>query len=275
MNRFLVSIALVASTHLVAAQPADKPLGKTEFAKGKSLYGTGDYLGAATHFAAAFKADPDPAYIFNVGQAYRRHAEAKSGNVSVDCQQSLFAYRKFLEQLPEAPNRGEVEVYIKEMTSCAGRLASEPSPWEPRPPVDKPPVDNPPVEKPPLDKPPIEHASGGMTTMRKIGIGVGAGGVIMGGVGLYFLKKTFDLNHDTDVLQHDGTSDDKQTAELRKLNERGASANFRGRVTGVIGGAMILGGAALFVFGGSSSKETKVTVAPSPQGAMVFGAFRF
>lgn len=281
MNRSLVAIALAASTHLAFAQPVNKPLGKKEFAEGKTYYSTGDYLSAAQHFAAAYNADPDPAYIFNVGQAYRRRAEAKAGDIPTNCQQSVFAYRKFLEQLPEAPNRSEVEVYIKEMTTCAGRLVTEPSPWDKqpeKPPVDKLPVDKPPVDKPPIDKPPIEppiEHGGGMTSMRKIGIGVGAAGVALSGIGFYFIKKSSNLNSDRAALENDMIPDAEQLGDFKKIDDRGATAERNAAITLSIGGAMVLGGAALFVLGGSSTKEHKVTVAPSPQGAMVFGSFRF
>lgn len=279
MNRSLVAILVAASTQLAVAQSVDKPLGKKEFAEGKSQYATGDYLGAAKHFVAAFKADPDPAYIFNVGQAYRRRAETKPATLVQDCQQSLFAYRRFLELLPEAPNRGEVDAYVKEMTACAGRLAQEPSPWDKppdKPPVDKPPVDKPPVDKPPIDKPPVEHPSGpGMTSMRKLGIGVGAAGVIGCVVGAYFIKKSADLNRDKDKLQNDAIPDMQQGDELGQFDRRGEKAERNATIGFVVGGTMVLGGAALFLFGGSPSKEQKLTVAPSPQGAMVFGTFRF
>ena len=282
MNRSLVAIALAASTHLAFAQPVNKPLGKKEFAEGKTFYSTGDYLKAAQHFGAAYMADPDPAYIFNVGQAYRRRAEAKSGNVPLDCQQSVFAYGKFLEQLPEAPNRSEVEAYVKEMTSCAGRLVNDPSPWDKpvdkppvdKPPVDKPPVDNPPVDKPPVDNPPpIEHPSGpGMTSLQKAGLGIGVAGVIGSIVGVYFIKRSKDINSDKDIEEAKTPPD---AGKLKSFDKQGATAERNAAISLGIGGVMVLGGAALFVFGGSSTKEHKVTVAPSPQGAMVFGSFRF
>ena len=89
MKRSLAALILAASSQLAVAQAVDKNLGKQEFADGKAAYASGDYLKAALHFSNAYKADPDPAYIFNAGQAYRRRAEAKSGDVPHDCDESV------------------------------------------------------------------------------------------------------------------------------------------------------------------------------------------
>lgn len=282
MKRSLAALILAASSQLAVAESVDTSLGKQEFADGKAAYASGDYLKAALHFSNAYKADPDPAYIFNAGQAYRRRAEAKSGDVPHDCQQSLFAYRKFLDQLPEAPNKSEVDGYIKEMTTCAGKLASEPSPWDP--PVDKPPVDKPPIDKPPPpDKPvepPIETpvgGSGGLTTKQYAGIGVGAAGLVATGVGLFFAKKSDDTNTKKDrlVAMVGGDPTDAERAELRGLNDEGSSQENKAWAFGIAGGVAVIGGVVLFLTGGASAKEQKLTVETSSQGAMVLGTFRF
>lgn len=282
MKRSLAALILAASSQLAVAQSVDKSLGKQEFAEGKTAYASGDYLKAALHFSNAYKADPDPAYIFNAGQAYRRRAEAKSGDVPHDCQQSLFAYRKFLDLLPEAPNKSEVDGYIKEMTTCAGKLASEPSPWDApavKPPVDKPPVDKPPPPDRPVE-PPIEKpvgGTGGLTTKQYAGIGIGAAGLVATGVGLFFAKKSGDTNTEKNrLLEEAGMNPSQEQRDaLDDLNADGSSQETRAWVFGIAGGVAVIGGVVLFVTGGASAKEQKLTVAPSSQGAMVLGTFRF
>ena len=281
MKRSLAALILAASSQLAVAQAVDKNLGKQEFADGKAAYASGDYLKAALHFSNAYKADPDPAYIFNAGQAYRRRAEAKSGDVPHDCQQSLFAYRKFLELLPEAPNKSEVDGYIKEMTTCAGKLATEPSPWDApvvKPPVEKPPTDNPPPPDRPIE-PPIEQpvrGSGGLTTKQYAGIGVAAVGLVATGIGLVFAKKSADTNREKNNFINNVTNPTMaDEEELDRFNDKGSSQETKGWVFGVAGGVAVIGGVVLFLTGGASAKEQKLTVAPSPQGAMVLGTFRF
>lgn len=283
MTRSLVAIPIVLAGSIAAAQPpVNKPLGKKQFAEGKITYAAGDYLGAAQHFEAAYKADPDPAYIFNVGQAYRRRAEAKSGTVDRDCQRSLFAYKKFLDQVVDAPNKAEVETYVKEMTECAGKLAQEPSPWDA------------PVKPPPdpgntgstgngngnlVVPPPIEESDQpGLSGKQKIGVGVGAAGVVTGVVALLLVKKTTDINNEKNAFESRnplGSRTKEADETIRQFNRDGSAANSQAWATGIVGGVLVLGGGALFLFGGSSTKEHKITVAPSPRGAMVFGSFRF
>jgi len=281
MKRSLVALAIAAATQLAVAQPS-KP-GKKEFAEGKTAYANGDYLGAALHFEAAFKADPDPAYLFNVGQAYRRRAEQKQGTIEHDCQQSLFAYKKFLEQLPGAPNKSEVEGYVKAMTSCAGKPAQESPPENNRPPIEKPlpPIEKPPIEKLPSGPPPGDKP--GRSSFQLAGIGIGVAGVLACGAAVYFTSKSAGLAGDRDDLVdainrralNPGMPTTVEQRQLDDLDKRGDDANLMAYIGWGVGGAMLLGSAAFYVFGGSSTSEPRITVAPSPQGAMVLGAFRF
>lgn len=276
MKSIAIAIVLAASSQLALAQP-DKALGKQKFADGKVKYAAGDYRGAAELFEAAYKADPDPAYIFNVGQAYRRSAEAKSVSAPRDCQRSMRAYKKFLAQMPEAANKAEVDGYIQDTTACAGALATEPEIVEPAesPPIEKPP---PPIEKP-IEKP-IER--GGTDPKRYAGIGLGVAGAIVLGVGVYYTYAVYKTGKDHDKrvgevngpprLEGDALSEG--LADIKAFDEKGASQQTKARVGWAIGGALLAGGAVLYVLGGPKA-EQKVVVAPSKDGAMVLGSFRF
>lgn len=275
MKPTLIAIALAASTQVAVAQSPDKPLGKQKFADGKLKFAAGDYGGAAALFEAAYKADPDPAYIFNVGQAYRRSAEAKSGVVEKNCQKAMHAYKKFLDQMPAAPNKDEVDGYIKDMRACAGKLADEPVEKPIEPPVEKP--IEPPIEKPlpPVEKP-IERPT---SSKRVVGIGVAAAGAVVVGVGALFLRKASATADDFDALvkqiNTDNLPDDPRREQAKDLDDKGHGYDTKGIVSLSIGGAMVIGGVVLYMMGGSSTTEQKITVAPSRDGAMVLGAFRF
>lgn len=270
MRPILIAFALAALPQVALAQAPDKPLGKQRFSDGKVKYAAGDYRGAAELFAAAYKADPDPAYIFNVGQAYRRSAEAKSAGAPRDCQQAMFAYKKFLAQMPEAPNKTEVDGYIKEATACAGPLATEIIEPEPEKPIDK-----------PIDKPipmPVEHA--GTSTLQWTGIGVGAIGVLALGVGIYYTKLGYDTGSEHDDLVagvNGGTSvdPDRDRTRIRELENLGPKQNTKAYAGWGVGGAMVIGGLLLYVLGDAKPKERTLVVAPSRDGAMVLGSFVF
>jgi hypothetical protein len=273
MRSTLIAIALASASQVALAQAPDKPLGKQKFADGKVKYAAGDYRGAAELFEAAYKADPDPAYIFNVGQAYRRSAEAKSPGAPRDCQKAMLASKKFLAQMPEAPNKPEVDGYIKETTACAGSLATEMV--EPVP-IGKP-IERP-IEKPierPL--PPVEHA--GTSTLQWTGLGVGGVGAVVLGIGIYYTVKGYQTGSEHDDLVNqvmDGTStdQDRDKARIRQLEDLGPKQNTKAYAGWGIGGALVIGGALLYVLGGKP-KEQKLLVAPSKDGAMVLGSFRF
>ncbi|MBA2543728.1 MAG: hypothetical protein H0V17_29060 [Deltaproteobacteria bacterium] len=278
MNRSIVAITIGLSAQLAVAEPVNKPAGKAAYAEGKKKYAEGDYLGAAASFDQAFRNDPDPAYIFNVGQAYRRRAEAKSGILEEDCFKSMTAYRQFLELIAEPPNRKEVDTYIKEMERCAGKLALEPVKPVDKP-IDKPihkPIDTP-IERP-IDKP-IESSR---DPKQLVGIGLGAAGVVACGFGIYFARlgarkaKEHDAIITTANERPNGQMDLTPTelSALEVLDEEGHSADVKTYVAFGVGGAMVIGGTLLYLFS-SSSTEQKVTVAPSRDGAMVFGSFRF
>lgn len=275
MKPFLVVTALAAFTQIATAEP-DKAAGKQRFAEGKTKYAAGDYRGAAEKFAAAYQADPDPAYLFNVGQAYRRSAEAKAGPIERDCQQAMLAYQQFLEQLPAATNRAEVEGYVKDMTACAGTLAdSKP------PPADKPPVDPPPP--PPIDKPvaPASTTAPKSDPKRMLGVGVGAIGLIACGVGAYYLKVGADRAGDFDAAAKEANAEMDAAAKVAArdralaLEAEGKAANRNATIGLVVGGALVTGGVVLYVLGGKPSKESALSVVPSRDGAMAFGMFRF
>ncbi|HEY2743249.1 MAG TPA: tetratricopeptide repeat protein, partial [Polyangia bacterium] len=76
---------------------------RQHFEDGSRLYDLGKFREAAREYEEAYKYKPDPALLFNIGQAYRG-----AGNTS----EALTAYKSYLRKVPEAPNRAEVEGHI-------------------------------------------------------------------------------------------------------------------------------------------------------------------
>lgn len=65
-----------------------------------------EFLRAAAELQAAYRQDPKPLLLFNIGQAYRRAGKA---------QEALDAYEQFLRADPKSPLRPETEGYCNDM----------------------------------------------------------------------------------------------------------------------------------------------------------------
>src|SRR5690242_15824855 len=109
-----VLCALVLAPTLAFAQ------GKSSdelFKDGETQYNLGNFDGAIKAWKDAFAAEPKPAYLYNIAQAYRQLK---------DCSNAQFFYKRFLA-LKEgdtvkplaAPIKKEVEDRIRELEACA------------------------------------------------------------------------------------------------------------------------------------------------------------
>jgi tetratricopeptide (TPR) repeat protein len=110
-----IAVLVAATVPLAYAQHVDDVQAAREhYAKGKRLYDTGRFADAAKEYEAAYQAKDDPALLFNLGQAHRL-----AGNYP----QALLAYKAYLRNVPDAPNRAEVEARITEMQSVVDQQA--------------------------------------------------------------------------------------------------------------------------------------------------------
>jgi tetratricopeptide (TPR) repeat protein len=74
---------------------------------GALAFNLGHYAEAVVEYEAAYRAVPDPVFLYNVGQAYRL-----SGNN----EKAVIAYKSYLRTAPwDAPNRAQVERHIAEL----------------------------------------------------------------------------------------------------------------------------------------------------------------
>lgn len=107
MIRAWVLVTLCLST---AGQTwaADKiSTAREHFEHGSALFDLGSYAEAAHEYESAYKIKPDPALLFNIGQAYR---------LANDHASALRAYKSYLRRVPNPGNRGEVERHINTLT---------------------------------------------------------------------------------------------------------------------------------------------------------------
>ena len=76
------------------------------FDEGTKLFNLGEFVGAIVEYKAAYKARPDPVFLYNIAQAYRQ---------SNDLAQAVFFYRSYLRTAPRAENRQEVEERVRKL----------------------------------------------------------------------------------------------------------------------------------------------------------------
>lgn len=259
MQRAVIE-AIVLAASVAAADPA-----ADAFAEGQKRYDAGEYLVAADRFEAAYALDPDPAYLFNIAQAYR------FGNA---CAKAAASYRKFLGVVPNAPNAAKVQQYIEQSDDCAKKQAAA---QRPPPPPDRPIVQPPPP-------PPPEHPSGHPgRTQRIAGLGIAGAGVIGIGVAAFFTWKTADYASQREELCKAEIAatgmcqwtEDREAKET-DLQDKGDSAALKARIAWGVGGAALVGGIVLYLLAPSGSAEQpSIAITPTRDGAMAYGSLRF
>jgi tetratricopeptide (TPR) repeat protein len=99
---------------LVSTARADSSAeAKQHFEEGTKAFNLGEFPRAVTEYKAAYQAKPDPVFLYNIAQAYRLHG---------DLQQAVFFYRTFLNNMPNAPNKREVE---RRITTLEAQIAQQ------------------------------------------------------------------------------------------------------------------------------------------------------
>jgi hypothetical protein len=102
-----IGIALFVVTVLLASR-ARAESAKTFFDAGVRQYNLGHFQEAIAEFEKAYNVDPAPILLFNIAQSHRQLG---------DKERALFFYRRYLEQAPNAANKGEVEQRMKDLSA--------------------------------------------------------------------------------------------------------------------------------------------------------------
>ena len=114
-SRIQVGLALLV---LLGGLPAlagpKEEAARAEVAAGTAAYNLGYYDDAARHYEEAYRQVPDPALLFNIGQAYRLAGKPD---------RAITAYRSYLRTAPaDAANRGQVEKRIPELEKLVAEM---------------------------------------------------------------------------------------------------------------------------------------------------------
>lgn len=122
-----LGLLLIAPSATRAGEPVDKvdrtsARAQARFAAGTVLYQAGDYRGAIVEFEAGWELAPRPAFLVNIGQAWRKLGDKAA---------ALAAFRRYLAEAgPKDPERPAVQQLVDEMER--ERRAAEPPPAPPK-----------------------------------------------------------------------------------------------------------------------------------------------
>jgi tetratricopeptide (TPR) repeat protein len=262
------ALATASITAPVSAQPSSKARSDATAAyqEGQRRYLAEDYVAAAAQFEAAYKLDPDPAYLFNIAQAYR---------LAKDCGKALAFYKRFLAEAQKPPNLDAVKKYIRELEAQCPSRESTTSP----PPTT---TDTSPAALPATTTTSDEHRIDESTPparsghlVRNLGIGalgVGAIGVTMGVV--FTFKVRSDVS-DREALCPSFPCDwnDEKKAREAELLDLGHQHEKLMVASYIVGGAALAAGAVMLVMS-HGPHESSVAIVPTQGGAFASWSLR-
>ena len=114
ISLLLVALLLAATGTTSRAQSqAAKKQAETYYNAGLTQYNLGNFKAAIEYYKKGYIELPDPAFLFNIAQAYRQIG---------DCRNALFFYRRFLSSAKNTPQRKEVEARIRELDESCRKL---------------------------------------------------------------------------------------------------------------------------------------------------------
>src|SRR5689334_16732332 len=118
--RILVVMAVLAAAGGAHADRSPEiKHAKQLYDEGLKHYNVGEYREALQSFKDAYFIKPDPTLLFNMAQSYRQLGDSES---------AARQYRTYLREVPNAPNRAEVERLIASAEEQARQKAANAPP---------------------------------------------------------------------------------------------------------------------------------------------------
>jgi tetratricopeptide (TPR) repeat protein len=97
---------------VAVARADDRELARKHFREGSQHYKLGEFSDALQSFKAAYRAFEDPSLLFNIAQCQRQL------NLK---QEAIRTYRAYLHDVPNAPERAEVQTTIAALEDALAR----------------------------------------------------------------------------------------------------------------------------------------------------------
>jgi tetratricopeptide (TPR) repeat protein len=252
MARQALILACILAARAARADDARDRDAQELYRQAVAEYNLGEYEPAIEKFKASYKLSQQPLLLFDIAQAYRLQGAGS-------CRNAQQFYRTYLRVQPAAPNRAQVEQWLRELEPCAQQ---EPVVEPPTPtPTTTPPPSRSPVHAPaavhPVPPPPHSEPS---HTLRWTLIG---GGVVVLAAGGGVLAWTA---HDYDAAKTSCYPHCNSTRDSLQLH-----ADVSYALLG-LGGALAATGVVLWIRGDGET-ERAAYIAPAPTGVVIGGRF--
>ncbi len=274
-SRFATTLGLVAAFASATAAPASaqsdsEPDATVEVRalvdSAQRHFDLGEYQAAIDGFREAYRRDPRPGLLYNLGQAYR---------LAGDCVTAALMYRNFMRLAPDSRHRPLAEQQLTAIADCeraqldAGATAQD-EPGEdttgpaahadPGEPVPRTP-------SPRRDRVAAPRRGGGRLRISGIAAAV-TGGVALA-LGGYFSVDAADASRQVSEGYRDGST----WAELEPIDARGRRSEQLGATLMVAGGVAVAAGATLYALGWRAARHA--TMAPRTGGGEVVVSWQF
>jgi tetratricopeptide (TPR) repeat protein len=121
----LAAVLCTAVAPAARGAPADARVraARAHYESGVAHYNLDEFAAALAEFTEAYRTKPDPSFLFNIAQCHRKLGDA---DAAVDF------YHKYLRNLPDAPNRADVERLIAELRARQTEPSSKAADGEPQ-----------------------------------------------------------------------------------------------------------------------------------------------
>jgi tetratricopeptide (TPR) repeat protein len=261
-------VAGLRDAHAAQLSQAQKDEVKLHYQRATRAYDLQKYQEAIEEYQKAYEISGDPPMLYNIGQAYRLADQPA---------EAVRYYRRFLQRMPNARNREDVERKIADQEKLIEerrKAAASVAPPPPPPPVKSPPIVEikpPPQPPPPPPPPPPSIPPEPPSSARSVvGWSLIAAGVIADGVAIYQGYRAKQKGDELTRLSMDGGTFDPQ------IEEDGKNANIAAIALGIGGTAIAVAGAIVLITGGSEdpaqpgSPTARLSVTPWI-GAGLFG----
>jgi tetratricopeptide (TPR) repeat protein len=224
MAAVLVAVSLGVFGPTARAGDNRRATAKAHYETATRLYDIREYDKALVEYKSAYLAQPDPAFLFNIGQCHRKLGQN---------QQALNFFQEYLKKAsPDDPNRSQVEARIRDIEAEAKLQAEEaqaaaapaPAPAPEVVPPAPPPATAAVAVAPTAPAASVEQAVPVNTTpegsgrgLRIAGIACGAAGLASVGIGIYYYTRARSLSDRVTNSQNPKASDDQAGRDAQTM----------------------------------------------------------
>jgi hypothetical protein len=232
-----------------ATPDADRAEAERVYDEGTKHYDLGEWDLAIAAFKQAYERMPDPLFLFDIAQSYRRAGR---------CHEARDFYKSFVRDAPAAENRPKADKFIIDMDDCA-RKQDEQAALAAR--------------ATPLPRPITAGAEPRLRGLHVAGIATAGAGVLFGVAGGVFSWRANDASRKVETLCRSGCV----ASAVAELDARGQASDRDAEILYAASGAAIVAGAAMFLWAETHPREPEpVAIAPvAGGGAMVLAHFEF